>query len=185
MYRLLLISVFLSGGSMWSQAATESVKSGEQKSLQQVFAVPVFAAYQENSDLKIQELFFYLQQLSQATIEETLRNEMETACLALFVNDTTLVVDVTSTTPTLIPIKILLQKLAQTAPIQITVSERVNYNTVTYRSWKNGYTLRCVQNEATREYTVAQTVFFQLQLQQFGAHAQQTYQYRLGNMELR
>ncbi|WP_264510180.1 hypothetical protein [Flavobacterium sp. N1719] len=185
MYRLLLLGIILSGGSLWSQAATESVKTSEHKSLQQVFAVPVFAAYQENSDLKIQELFFYLQQLSQTSLEASLRNEMEIACLALFVNDSTLVVDVTSTTPTLIPIKTLFQKLAQTAPLQLTVSERVNYNSVTYQSWKNGYTVRCIQNEATRDYTVAQTVFFQLQPQQFGSHEQQTYQYRLGNMELR
>ena len=177
--------VFLWCASVWSQAATESMKATNEQSLKQVFASPVLQAYQENSDLKIQELFFYLQQLTQPGLEPSLRKEMETACLALFVNEETLVVDLTSPTPILIPIATLLQKLAQTAPMQITLSERVKYNTVTYRSWTCGYTIGCVQNGSSREYAISQIVFFQLLPQQFGAHQQQTYQYRLGAMELR
>lgn len=177
--------VFLWCASVWSQAATESMKTTNEQSLKQVFAAPVLQAYQENSDLKIQELFFYLQQLTQPSLEASLRKEIETACLALFTNDDALVVDLTSPTPTLIPIATLLQKLAQTAPIQLTVSESVKHNTVTYRSWMCSYTIGCVQNESKRNYTIAQVVYFALQPQQFGTHYQQTYQYRLGAMELR
>ncbi|WP_297514598.1 hypothetical protein [Flavobacterium sp.] len=185
MRRWLVGIVFLWSASVWSQAATESMKTTNEQSLQQVFAAPVLQAYQENSDVKIQELFFYLQQLTQPGLDPSLRNEMETACLALFVNEETLVVDLTSPTPTLIPIAKLLQKLAQSDPIQITVSALVKYKTVTYRSWKSGFTINCIQNERTWECVLTQVVYFQLLPQQFGANQQQTYQYRLGAMELR
>ncbi|MFM2229538.1 MAG: hypothetical protein RL607_796 [Bacteroidota bacterium] len=185
MNRLLLLVLFLSCGAVWSQSATEAVATRAEQSLKQVFAAPVLQAYQENSTIKMQELFFYLQQLTQGSLEPSLRTELETACLALFVHEKTLVVDVTAPTPTLIPIDQLLQKLALTAPLQITLSETVKYNTVTLNSWKNGFTIQCFQNESTRKYALSQTIYFQLQPQQFGSHQQYTYQYRLGDMELR
>ena len=184
---LVFITVFLFVGLLsWSQSAHEEKAtntSSKKVSLEKKMNFKVLKAFQNNSKSKVNDLFNYFQLLTDATVDDELKKEVIKTIEQFYKNEYTQVIDFTSESRELIPLKQFLQKLLISEPILFSVSEETNFNSVTENSWNTSYIVSRTKSGITSKIKVNQLVYFIDEMKQFGTLNKPVQSTYLGEME--
>ena len=90
--------------------------------------------------------------------------------------------DVTSDFYDKVTLDMLLEKLQFSEPIQFTIQEQKQHNSVQYNSWKTSYTIIRTKNGLPQDFKITQTIFLELIPKKFGATNKVVWEMRLGEM---
>lgn len=182
----LFIVVLFCSFQVKAQASKEesvSAKKTAVKSLNQVYAAKVLNAYQENSKSKVEDLFYYFQLLTDASLTDDLKKEIVKNINLLYKNQNEKILDFTSETYDTILLAQFIQKLLISEPILFSVSSQSNYNSVDYQSWKIGYTVVRTKSGLEKKSNVTHKVYFIEVAKQFGDDKKEVTETFFGAME--
>ena len=167
---LFIVVLFYSFSGKAQEAIYEksSKKEVAVVTLKQKFSAKVLNAYQENSKSKINDLFAYLEMLTDANLKTDLKKEVIDNIHLLFQNSNVLVIDFTSESLNKIPLQQFIQKLLISEPISFSISDEVTYDTVAYQSWNTNFTVTTIKSGMVTKTRVTENVFFYETSKQFG-----------------
>lgn len=184
MNKVVYIILFLLSAIAFGQSAKESVveKKVEMKKLDSQLSARVLKAYQFNSDTKIEDLYAYFELLTDARLDKDTKHEIAENIKLMFKNENPIVLDVTSDFYDKVTLDMLLEKLQFSEPIQFTIQEQKQHNSVQYNSWKTSYTIIRTKNGLPQDFKITQTIFLELIPKKFGATNKVVWEMRLGEM---
>jgi hypothetical protein len=174
--------LILAGLLMFSHDGLSQQANGSGASIQKSFSAVALAAYQESSISKVNDFYSYLEILAMPETSAELAQQLEQNIMTMFVDETEQVLDFTSATPTLIPVKSLLQKLRNTA-LRFSVKASPLHYPVFQNYWLSQYSVEVKNNEKVTALPVRQRVYLQLRPKLFGDKSKITWDMALGEME--
>jgi hypothetical protein len=178
---ILLCSFFANAQDVVKESVSEK-KAASTMSLNKRFSAKVLNAYQENSKTKVEDLFSYFQMLTDAKLNDDLKNEVVKNINLLFQNPNTLVIDFTSDSFDKITLQQFIQKLLISEPILFSVSDESRYDSVEYQSWKTGYTVSRTKSGIVSKTKIVQKVYFFETPKMFGEETKVVFSTILGEM---
>ena len=178
---ILLCSFFVNAQDVVKESVSEK-KSASTMSLNKRFSAKVLNAYQENSKTKVEDLFSYFQMLTDASLNDDLKNEVVKNINLLFQNPNTMVIDFTSDSFDKITLQQFIQKLLISEPILFSVSDESRYDSVEYQSWKTGYTVSRTKSGIVSKTKIVQKVYFYETPKMFGEETKVVFSTLLGEM---
>lgn len=178
---ILLCSFFVNAQDVVKESVSEK-KAASTMSLNKRFSAKVLNAYQENSKTKVEDLFYYFQMLTDATLNDDLKKEVVKNINLLFQNPNTLVIDFTSDSFDKITLQQFIHKLLISEPILFSVSDESRYDSVEYQSWKTGYTVSRTKSGIVTKTKIVQKVFFYETPKMFGEETKMVFSTLLGEM---
>ncbi|GAB3720374.1 hypothetical protein [Flavobacterium koreense] len=178
---ILLCSFFVNAQDVVKESVSEK-KAASTMSLNKRFSAKVLNAYQENSKTKVEDLFSYFQMLTDASLNDDLKNEVVKNINLLFQNPNTLVIDFTSDSFDKITLQQFIQKLLISEPILFSVSEETKFNSVEYQSWNTGYTITRTKSGVVTNIKIIQKVYFYKTPKVFGDETKEIFSTLLGEM---
>lgn len=178
---ILLCSFFVNAQDVVKESVSEK-KAATTMSLNKRFSAKVLNAYQENSKTKVEDLFSYFQMLTDASLNDDLKNEVVKNINLLFQNPNTMVIDFTSDSFDKITLQQFIQKLLISEPILFSVSDESRYDSVEYESWKTGYTVSRTKSGIVTKTKIVQKVFFFETPKMFGEETKMVFSTLLGEM---
>jgi hypothetical protein len=178
---ILLCSFFVNAQDVVKESVSEK-KAASTMSLNKRFSAKVLNAYQENSKTKVEDLFSYFQMLTDASLNDDLKNEVVKNINLLFQNPNTLVIDFTSDSFDKITLQQFIQKLLISEPILFSVSDESRYDSVEYQSWKTGYTVSRTKSGIVSKTKIVQKVYFFETPKMFGEETKVVFSTLLGEM---
>lgn len=178
---IFLGSFFVNAQDVLKESVSEK-KSATAMSLNKRFSEKVLNAYQENSKAKVEDLFSYFQMLTEATLNDDLKNEIVKNINLLFQNPNSMVIDFTSDSFDKITLQQFIQKLLISEPILFSVSDESRYDSVEYQSWKTGYTVSRTKSGIVTKTKIVQKVYFYETPKMFGEETKVVFSTLLGEM---
>lgn len=178
---ILLCSFFVNAQDVVKESVSEK-KAASTMSLNKRFSAKVLNAYQENSKTKVEDLFSYFQMLTDASLNDDLKNEVVKNINLLFQNPNTMVIDFTSDSFDKITLQQFIQKLLISEPILFSVSDESRYDSVEYQSWKTGYTVSRTKSGIVSKTKIVQKVYFYETPKMFGEETKMVFSTLLGEM---
>lgn len=178
---ILLCSFFVNAQDAVKESVSEK-KAATTMSLNKRFSAKVLNAYQENSKTKVEDLFSYFQMLTDASLNDDLKNEIVKNINLLFQNPNTMVIDFTSDSFDKITLQQFIQKLLISEPILFSVSDESRYDSVEYQSWKTGYTVSRTKSGIVTKTKIVQKVYFYETPKMFGEETKVVFSTLLGEM---
>jgi hypothetical protein len=178
---ILLCSFFVNAQDVVKESVSEK-KAATTMSLNKRFSAKVLNAYQENSKTKVEDLFSYFQMLTDASLNDDLKNEVVKNINLLFQNPNTMVIDFTSDSFDKITLQQFIQKLLISEPILFSVSGESRYDSVEYQSWKTGYTVSRTKSGIVTKTKIVQKVYFYETPKMFGEETKVIFSMLLGEM---
>jgi len=178
---ILLCSFFVNAQDVVKESVSEK-KVASTMSLNKRFSAKVLNAYQENSKTKVEDLFSYFQMLTDASLNDDLKNEVVKNINLLFQNPNTMVIDFTSDSFDKITLQQFIQKLLISEPILFSVSEETKFNSVEYQSWNTGYAITRTKSGVVTNIKIIQKVYFYKTPKVFGDETKEIFSTLLGEM---
>ncbi len=178
---ILLCSFFVNAQDVVKESVSEK-KAATAMTLNKRFSAKVLNAYQENSKTKVEDLFSYFQMLTDASLNDDLKNEVVKNINLLFQNPNTLVIDFTSDSFDKMTLQQFIQKLLISEPILFSVSDESRYDSVEYQSWKTGYTVSRTKSGIVTKTKIVQKVYFYETPKMFGEETKMVFSTLLGEM---
>jgi hypothetical protein len=178
---ILLCSFFVNAQDVVKESVSEK-KAASTMSLNKRFSAKVLNAYQENSKTKVEDLFSYFQMLTDASLNDDLKNEVVKNINLLFQNPNTMVIDFTSDSFDKITLQQFIQKLLISEPILFSVSEETKFNSVEYQSWNTGYAITRTKSGVVTNIKIIQKVYFYKTPKVFGDETKEIFSTLLGEM---
>jgi len=178
---ILLCSFFVNAQDVVKESVSEK-KAATIMYLNKRFSAKVLNAYQENSKTKVEDLFSYFQMLTDASLNDDLKNEVVKNINLLFQNPNTMVIDFTSDSFDKITLQQFIQKLLISEPILFSVSDESRYDSVEYQSWKTGYTVSRTKSGIVTKTKIVQKVYFYETPKMFGEETKMVFSTLLGEM---
>ena len=169
--------------SSLSANAQKSSTNSDVNNLSNKLNYRVLNAYQENASTKIEDVFHYFQLLTDKSLNTKVKNEIILNINQLFNNQNPILLDITSENLDKIELEKLIKKLLISEPIMFKISNQNNYNSVTFNSWINNYTLIKTKSGFNKTISIVQTIFMEEEIKQFGVNFKTVWVTYLGEMQ--
>lgn len=162
----------------FAKAQHTSRKEIAVKGLQATFSASVLTAYQENAKEKIEDLFQYLQLLSDTDVSEDLKKEVEKNIYILFKDREVLLPDFFNDAKNQIKLSSLIERLKKSS-LKFTLLDVVD-GPILLDSWQTNYKLQIFNKDEVQSLSLSQTIYLSNEVKIFGKYAKNVWQIRLG-----
>lgn len=152
------------------------------RGLQATFAAPVLAAYQTNAQNKIEDLYQYLQLLSDTTVSDSLKKEIEDNIYTLFKGRDVTVPNIISDNKSLIKLSLFIEQLKKQPFLKFKLVNIEN-GAIDFSSWQMSYTVKVLNNNDVYSFTLRQKVFLTKEAKAFGNTIKEVWQVHLGEIQ--
>lgn len=162
--------------------SVENVQSVEHNnaSIKANFSAEIINAYQESSNLKVEDFYYYLTLYSNVKTDSLLKVEVRKNILQLFENNNTSLIDFFSETKERIPLEVFLNKIENQN--YVFEASKIKSSEVTNDYWITNYELKIEHNTLANKKHYQQQVIFKRIQKTFGSKTKEVWTIFLGEM---
>ena len=161
------------------QASTAEEMSG----MRAQFSMKVIDAYQKSSQSKVKDFFQYAALLSDNSLSDELKLQIEQNINSLFISKEVNIIDFTSTERKIIALDKFLLRLKEEKNVRFIILNETKSKTTFSDYWMNSYDVLVTKGTISETISVHHKIYFSPMEKQFGSSSKEVWNILLGEIE--